>query len=33
MLEMCDKANEIIESERAWIKQAEDKGTINKVSK
>ena len=33
MLEMCDKANEIIDSEREWIKKAESEGKINKVSK
>ena len=31
--EMCDIANGIIEDERKWIKDAEEKGTIEKLSK
>lgn len=32
MEEMCTKANEIIEAERKWIKDAEAKGEISKLS-
>lgn len=32
MEQMCTKANEIIEAERKWIKAAEEKGEINKLS-
>ena len=32
MNQMCEKANEIIEQERKWIKEAEEKGTIHKYS-
>ncbi len=32
MEQMCTKANEIIEAERKWIKEAEEKGEINRLS-